>query len=291
MAPYVGALWTPPYWGYSRDHYYLHRGYWAPHVGFYGGVDYGHGYEGHGYEGGYWNRGSFYYNRSVNNVDRTAVHNVYDYRIRETRASRVSYNGGRGGIQERPSVAERAVLHENRIAQVPAQAQHMRQAQANRAQFASVNHGHPQTVAAARPLQTAYRAPAAHPAAVPGVRTLPRVTAREAAVPTPANRAGEHGRPAERNAPVTRPETRANEAHAPAPSANHPAAEARPASRPEPRTQPPSEHRAEPKPATQPRSEQRPASPPRAEQHPAPQTHPEKKATGKTDTRTTHEQP
>ena len=42
----------------------FHEGYWGPHVGFYGGIDYGFGYTGAGYAGGYWNNGAFYYNRS-----------------------------------------------------------------------------------------------------------------------------------------------------------------------------------------------------------------------------------
>src|SRR5580698_4669270 len=76
-APYVGALWTPGYWGYSHNRYAFFHGYWGPHIGFYGGVNYGFGYVGVGYQGGYWNGGRFDYNRSVNNVNVTVVHNVY----------------------------------------------------------------------------------------------------------------------------------------------------------------------------------------------------------------------
>jgi hypothetical protein len=54
----------------------FHEGYWGPYVGFYGGIVYGFGYEGVGYEGGYWNRGVFFYNRSVNNIRN--VTNVYN---------------------------------------------------------------------------------------------------------------------------------------------------------------------------------------------------------------------
>ena len=32
--------------------FFWHEGYWGPHVGFYGGINYGFGYWGHGYEGG-----------------------------------------------------------------------------------------------------------------------------------------------------------------------------------------------------------------------------------------------
>ena len=49
--PAVGVLWTPPYWGWSNGVYAFNQGYWGPHVGFYGGVNYGYGYGGNGYDG------------------------------------------------------------------------------------------------------------------------------------------------------------------------------------------------------------------------------------------------
>jgi len=48
--PSVGVLWTPPYWGWVGGAYVFNSGYWGPHVGFYGGVNYGFGYGGSGYE-------------------------------------------------------------------------------------------------------------------------------------------------------------------------------------------------------------------------------------------------
>ncbi|HMF54398.1 MAG TPA: YXWGXW repeat-containing protein, partial [Edaphobacter sp.] len=71
--PAVGVLWTPGYWGFSSGAYIFHAGYWGPHVGFYGGVNYGFGYGGAGYEGGYWRNGAFAYNRTVNNINVTNV--------------------------------------------------------------------------------------------------------------------------------------------------------------------------------------------------------------------------
>src|ERR1700693_5503203 len=44
MAPEVGLLWTPGYWGWGGEGYAWHAGYWGPHVGFYGGINYGFGY-------------------------------------------------------------------------------------------------------------------------------------------------------------------------------------------------------------------------------------------------------
>ena len=49
--PTVGYLWTPGYWGFFGGQYRFNEGYWGPHVGFYGGVNYGFGYGGVGFEG------------------------------------------------------------------------------------------------------------------------------------------------------------------------------------------------------------------------------------------------
>ena len=79
--PFIGALWTPPYWGYGGSRYQFHRGYWGSHVGYYGGINYGFGYIGIGYFGGYWRDRSFYYNRSVTNVNVVNIHNVYNREV------------------------------------------------------------------------------------------------------------------------------------------------------------------------------------------------------------------
>ena len=63
-AAHAGALWTPGYWGYGGGLYVWHPGYWGPHVGFYGGVNYGFGYGGVGFFGGEWRGGGFAYNRA-----------------------------------------------------------------------------------------------------------------------------------------------------------------------------------------------------------------------------------
>src|SRR5437899_365844 len=44
FAPEPGLLWTPGYWGWNAGFYVWHGGYWGPHIGFYGGVNYGFGY-------------------------------------------------------------------------------------------------------------------------------------------------------------------------------------------------------------------------------------------------------
>jgi len=125
-APWVGAVWTPPYWAFNNDFYLFHAGYWGPHVGFYGGINYGFGYPGRGYYGAYWNRGHLFYNRAVTNVNVSVVPNVYRHDVPRFQSSRTSFNGGHGGINFRPTQQERVVTHERRA---PAQAIQMRMAQ------------------------------------------------------------------------------------------------------------------------------------------------------------------
>ena len=101
MAPSVGLLWTPGYWGWNNGGYLWNAGYWGPQVGFYGGVNYGYGYTGAGFYGGRWNGRYFSYNTAVMRVNTTVIHNTYVDRtvIRNITVNRVSYNGGRGGIE------------------------------------------------------------------------------------------------------------------------------------------------------------------------------------------------
>jgi hypothetical protein len=151
MAPEVGFLWTPGYWGWGGSSFVFYDGYWGPEVGFYGGINYGFGYFGHGYEGGRWDNGHFFYNRSVNNVNVDIIHNVYNTRIDTTNVTRVSYNGGNGGINERPTAAEEAASHERHVAPVAAQVQHVQAARSNPQLRVSANHGNPPIAATAKP--------------------------------------------------------------------------------------------------------------------------------------------
>jgi YXWGXW repeat-containing protein len=151
LAPEPGFLWTPGYWGWGDGIYIWHAGYWGPHVGFYGGINYGFGYVGVGYAGGYWHGGHFFYNREVNNVHVTVIHNTYNKTVINTTSNRVSFNGGRGGTTARPTSAEMAVARERHVGATSAQARQQREASTSRAQFASVNHGRPDVVATAKP--------------------------------------------------------------------------------------------------------------------------------------------
>jgi hypothetical protein len=152
MAPQPGLLWTPPYWGWQGGRYAFYEGYWGLHVGFYGGISYGFGYFGEGYQGGRWDNGHFFYNRSVNNVNVTNIHNVYDTRvINNTTVSRVSYNGGQGGVEARPTAEQESIAHERHVAPVEAQNQHVEAARSNPELRASANQGKPPIAATAKP--------------------------------------------------------------------------------------------------------------------------------------------
>jgi hypothetical protein len=161
MAPEPGFLWTPGYWGWGGNGYAFNEGYWGPHVGFYGGISYGFGYFGEGFQGGRWQGGQFFYNRSVSNVNVTNIHNVYNTTVtNDTMVNRVSYNGGAGGINRRPTTEEESFSHERHIPAVAAQNEHVQAARANPEQRASAIHGG-STAAMSRP--EAARTENAHP--------------------------------------------------------------------------------------------------------------------------------
>jgi len=151
MAPQVGFLWTPGYWAWGGSGFVFYEGYWGPRVGFYGGVNYGYGYFGHGYEGGRWDGGHFFYNRSVNNVNVTVIHNVYNTTVINQRNTRVSYNGGHGGINERPRPEEEIAARERHTPPVGEQRQHVQAARSNPQLRASENRGKPAIAATPRP--------------------------------------------------------------------------------------------------------------------------------------------
>jgi hypothetical protein len=152
MPPSAGVLWTPGYWGWANGAYLWHAGYWGPHIGFYGGVNYGYGYGGVGYEGGYWHGKQFLYNTTVNNVRSINVTNVYTRTVvNNTTVTRVSYNGGSGGVVARPSPAELSAAHERHVAFTSEQRAHESMARGDESLRASVNGGHPRIGATARP--------------------------------------------------------------------------------------------------------------------------------------------
>jgi hypothetical protein len=152
LPPAVGLLWTPGYWGFVDGAYLWHGGYWGPHVGFYGGINYGCGYGGVGYQGGYWHGHDFMYNRAYSNVRNINVTNVYNRTIvNNGSVTRVSFNGGAGGIAARPSRTELAAVHERHVAFTSDQRRQENMARGNESLRASVNGGHPAIAATPRP--------------------------------------------------------------------------------------------------------------------------------------------
>jgi hypothetical protein len=311
--PYYGALWTPPYWGFYGGRYGFHRGYWGPHIGFYGGVDYGFGYIGIGFFGGYWRGHDFYYNRSVTNVgrvgnvySRNVVYNNVHYGMQPS--NRVSFNGGRGGINVQPRPAERAAMRESRTAPIAAQMQVRQQAAQNRGNLYSANHGKPAEAAMGRPIAAAHIAEA--PRAVqqeqqrsaqiqqhnaPGAQPQRGAEPQRGAQPNQPNRGVEPQRPvsgAQQRGPEpmqqhTAPaqQQRPVETHQSAPiqrsqptqqSRPQPAARPAPESRPQPQQQarPTEQPRPQAAPQSRPAPEARPAPAPAARPAPAPRPAP-----------------
>lgn len=146
--PRVGVLWTPGYWGFAGGLYGWHAGYWGPHVGFYGGINYGFGYGGIGFAGGMWSGGAFRYNTAVVNVNTSVVRNVYVNRtvINNAVVTRASFNGA-GGVMAQPSRQEQVAMNEQHIQPTSNQIAHEQAMSQDRNQLASMNHGTPGTAA------------------------------------------------------------------------------------------------------------------------------------------------
>lgn len=150
-APEPGYLWTPGWWGWGGSAFLWHAGYWGPHVGFYGGINYGYGYFGNGFEGGRWENNRFYYNTAVVHVNETIIHNTYRTTIVENNRSRVAYNGGQGGLNYRASAEQERYASERHVEAVQAQREHREMARGNPQLRASANQGRPPIAATARP--------------------------------------------------------------------------------------------------------------------------------------------
>jgi hypothetical protein len=148
LPPAVGLLWTPGYWGWRDGIYVWNAGYWGPHIGFYGGINYGFGYTGVGYAGGFWRGGVFQYNRTVNNFGGVHITNAYSKTvINNTNVTNVSFNGGAGGTNAKATPQELAAANEQHMPPTQAQTQHQNLASTNPAMHASNNGGHPQVAA------------------------------------------------------------------------------------------------------------------------------------------------
>lgn len=267
-APYEGALWTPGYWGWSSGLFVFHDGYWGPHVGYYGGVNYGFGYMGVGFAGGMWRGHDFVYNTAVMRVNTTVIHNTYiDRTVVEHNTivnnNRVAFSGGPGGINHAPTPAERTAMSERHVAPTSFQAQHVQAARVDHSSYFKNNGGRPANVAVARPLGAGN-----HPAVSGGRPGQPggfnnnHVNPSNGAQNRPAfqnNRAAQPANPGYQNRAQPQYQERNNQNRAPA----QPQYQERNQSRPAPESRP--------APQSRPAPESRPA--PQA--HPAPQARPE----------------
>ncbi len=231
LPPQAGLLWTPGYWGWNNGVYAWNAGYWGPTVGFYGGVNYGYGYNGNGYWGGRWDHGHFAYNGSVNNFGGVHVTNVYRQTVVINNNNRVAFNGGSGGLTARPTPQQEAFTHEQHVAPTALQTQHEHLAAGNPALRASVNHGAPAIAATSRPGEFTGRGvvparPAATPATTgapvhPGAAPLvhePTTTTAHPGVVTPGTQVQHPVTPAVQPHPTTP----AVEPHPTAPAVEHP---------------------------------------------------------------------
>jgi hypothetical protein len=191
-APEPGLLWTPAWWGWEDGAFLFHDGFWATEVGWYGGINYGFGYWGHGFWGGRWDHDRFYYNTAVVHVNETVIRNVYIdktvvNKVTIVNNNHVSYNGGEGGIRERPRPEEERASQGRHFPPARAQEERRQMARSDPQMHASANRGRPPVAATVRP--TEFKGSGAVPA-------------REAGAPyhPPANRGGNNppgGRTAE----------------------------------------------------------------------------------------------
>jgi hypothetical protein len=286
--PRVGLLWTPGYWGWFGGGYIFHPGYWGDRVGFYGGINYGFGYTGSGYEGGRWDHGAFFYNRTVNNLQGANITNVYEKNVTINQTTNnVSYNGGRGGSEARPTAADRAFAKEQHFAPTPLQRKQVETASQDPNLFKRANTGVPAVGATARPGElkgpgVVAARPAGEVAPANGARPAAEEPRRAEPAPAPAESSKamqekelpgrapvQENRPAVEEkratpAPAARVEPKpAAEPGRPAVQENRPAAEER---RPEEvrKEEPKSEPMARPQSAAKPEARPEPAARPEA---------------------------
>jgi len=143
--PRVGLLWTPPYWGWNNGAYAFNQGYWGPRVGFYGGINYGYGYTGNGYWGGRWSGNTFQYNTAVTRVNKTVVHNTYvNNSFQKTvNANRASFNGPNGVKAEANAEQRAAAANAKKVGPTSQQLSRQQAASKDQNLRASVNKGNP----------------------------------------------------------------------------------------------------------------------------------------------------
>jgi hypothetical protein len=211
--PEIGLLWTPCYWGWDGNDYGFYPGYWGQSVGFYGGINYGYGYEGNGYGGGRWQGRHFYYNTAANNVRSSGFHHTYVNSAAINNSTRnVSYNGGSGGVQVQPTAQQRQFSSERHTQPTSVQRAQVLAASQDRGQQATVNGGRPTTLAATRP--QAYTKVAQQRAKTQPLSGQDRTTAERTVAATSSTQASSpQQNTAEKQTDLPEQKTQATESH------------------------------------------------------------------------------
>jgi len=263
-APHPGLLWTPGYWGWTNGRYYFHEGYWGPHIGYYGGVNYGFGFGGVGFAGGEWRGGHFFYNTAVIHIDvndRRFGGFVFEDHERVNRGivvnpGHVAFAGGPGGIHHDPTPDESRAMKESHMPPSPVQKQHVEAAKADKTSYAKANGGHP--AAAAKPqIQEKHApepmsAPKAEPKAMPKAEPKAMPKAEPKAAPKAEPKAEPKAMPKAEPKAMPKAEPKAEPKAAPK-------AEPKAAPKAEPKAQP----KAEPKPVAKPANKPAPKEEPK----------------------------
>ena len=144
LPPAADLYWTPGYWSWDQAGgvYAFNAGYWAPTVGFYGGINYGSGYSGEGYHGGRWRDGRFFYNKDVNNLAGAGIASVFS-ELGPAAPGGAAFNGGVGGTTARPTPDEVALVRKPHLGSTPDQLRHAHDARQIPALRFDRNHGVP----------------------------------------------------------------------------------------------------------------------------------------------------
>jgi hypothetical protein len=169
--------------------YVFHPGYWAAHVGYYGGINYGFGYAGVGFTGGRWEGNAFAYNSAVSNLNSSIIHNTYrDAPVGNSVVSKVSYNGGPGGLTTLPTAEERLVASEPHIPATPLQHRNAQQAAGSPTRLVRAEVGHPALATVGKPVAANTQRAATHTSAAKPVAPPPaavRTVATDPSEPAP----------------------------------------------------------------------------------------------------------
>jgi hypothetical protein len=84
-------------------------------------------------------------------VNTTVIHNTYNTRVTYVSETHVSYNGGTGGAEARPTSQQESYANQRHVGPVAAQTQHVQAARSNPELRASANQGKPSIAATAKP--------------------------------------------------------------------------------------------------------------------------------------------